>query len=122
MATYTISKGDDFKVEFLDRSYGKRPTTSFKVSGDDGAITGPTGNAIMTGNLYSVVQAGKSAAGSLTLTGTAIGDKVIAVANLTTPADLKSSFETVITVAGAIQQSSATDLSTTLVLFLLQHP
>jgi hypothetical protein len=129
MPTFIATKGDDLLVQYLDRSYGKGPVSAFKVSGDDGSVTlpngsviSPTTSAVMTGSMYSVVQAGKSAAGSLTLTGTLVGDKVIAVANLTAPADLQAGFETVITVAGKIQQSSATDLSTTQILFVLQHP
>lgn len=68
-----------------------------------------------------VVQAGKSAAGALTLTGAKVGDIVAGVANLTTPADLKASFEAVITVAGQIQQSTATDLSAKQCQFILIH-
>ncbi len=67
------------------------------------------------------VQAGKNGAGALTLAGTKVGDIVAGVANLTTPGDLKSSFETVITVAGQIQQSAATNLSAAQCQFTIIH-
>lgn len=70
---------------------------------------------------FMLVQAGKNGAGALTLTGAKVGDVVAGVANLTTPADLKASFETVITVANQIQQSSATDLSAKQCQFTLVH-
>lgn len=66
-----------------------------------------------------VVQVGKNGAGALTLTGTKVGDVVSGVANLSAPADLKSSFEAVITVAGQIQQSSATNLSAVVCQFIV---
>jgi hypothetical protein len=101
-------------------------TTVGGTLGVTGATTLPAATTIGgktpdTGSYYSVVQAGKNGAGALTLTGTLVGDKVVAVANLTTPGDLQSSFETTITVAGQIQQSSATDLSVKQCLFILHH-
>lgn len=68
-----------------------------------------------------VVQLGRASAGALTLTGAKVGDIVSGVANLTTPGDLKASFEAVITVAGQIQQSTATDLSAKQCQFWLTH-
>jgi hypothetical protein len=86
------------------------------------AITGAAtvgGKTVNTGSYYSVVQAGKNGAGALTLAGATVTDVVVAVVNLTTPGDLQSSFETAITIAGQIQQSSATDLSSKQILFIL---
>ncbi len=86
-------------------------------------VTDKNGNAI-SGTINAAaflvtVQLGKNGAGALTLTGAAVGDKVIGVANLTTPGDLKASFETTITVVNQIQQSSATDLSAKQIQFML---
>ena len=66
-----------------------------------------------------VVQVGRNGAGTLALTGAKIGDVVSGVANLSVAADLKASFETVITVAGQIQQSSATNLSAVVCQFII---
>jgi hypothetical protein len=88
------------------------------------AVTGSAtvgGKTVATGSNYSIVQAGKNGAGALTLTGALQGDTVVAIANLTAPGDLQSSFEATITVAGQIQQSAATDLSAKQVLFILHH-
>jgi fibronectin-binding autotransporter adhesin len=94
--------------------------------GVTGATTLPAattigGKAPMTGSDYSVVQAGKNGTGALTLTGALIGDAVVAVANLTTPGDVKSSYEATVSVNGQIQQSSASNLSAQQILFVLHH-
>lgn len=152
MATYIIDKGNDFDVQQLNRAVGARPVTKFKVDGDTGAVTvagtttvsgkatfsgdatfsgtvaltgtttGASGNAVMTGNDFIVCQAGKDGAGALTLTGARVGDSVVGVFNLTTPGDLKSSFETTITVINQIQQSSQSNLSGQQIVFILHHP
>ena len=101
-------------------------TTVGGTLGVTGATTLPAATTIggktpMTGSVYSVVQAGKNGAGALTLTGALVGDTVVGIANLTTPGDLKSSFEATVSVAGQIQQSSATDLSAKQCFFILQH-
>jgi hypothetical protein len=54
---------------------------------------------------------GAAAAGAITLTGANVGDLVISAINLTTPADASASFESTISVANQIQQSSASNLS-----------
>lgn len=54
---------------------------------------------------------GKNGTGACTLTGAKVGDKVIGVIDLTNLAAAASSFETTITVADQIQQSSASNLS-----------
>ncbi len=146
MATYTIDKGNDFDVQQLNRAVGARPVTKFKVDGDTGAVTvagattvsgnatftgtvaltgtttGASGNAVMTGNDFIVCQAGKDGAGALTLTGARVGDSVVGAFNLTTPGDLKSSFETTITVINQIQQLSGNNLSAQQIVFILHHP
>jgi hypothetical protein len=65
-------------------------------------------------------QVGKNGAGAVTLAGTAVGDNVVNVTNLSTPGDVTSSFEATITVAGQIQQSAATDLSAAQLMFEIQ--
>lgn len=73
------------------------------------AVTGPKMDS--AGFLAAVVT-GRNGAGACTLTGAKIGDKVIANINLTDADSGRASFETTITVADQIQQSSASDLST----------
>jgi hypothetical protein len=94
--------------------------------GVTGATTLPAATTIggktpMTGSDYSVCQAGRNLAGALTLTGALVGDTVIAATNITTPGDVKSSFEATITVNGQIQQSAATNLAAQQILFILHH-
>ncbi len=72
-----------------------------------------------SGAFLVTVTAGVAAPGPVTVTGAAVGDKVIGVANLTTPGDLKSSFETTVTVTNQVQQSTATDLSAQQVQFMI---
>ncbi len=57
---------------------------------------------------------GKNGTGACTLTGAAIGDRVIGVAGITSGGigGAAASFESTITVADQIQQSSASNLST----------
>lgn len=66
--------------------------------------------------------AGRNGAGAVTLTGAAVGDKVVGVANSTDGANGASSFEATITVANQIQQSSASDLTTKRYTVLLVTP
>ncbi len=74
------------------------------------------------GALLSKVHAGRNLAGAVTLTGAVVGMKVRQVLTVTAGALVDSSalFETTITVANQIQQSSATDLSAVIYSFLLQ--
>jgi hypothetical protein len=59
----------------------------------------------------TVVAAGRNGAGAVTATGAKVGDKVVAVVNLTDAASGASAFESVVTVADQIQQSSASNLT-----------
>ena len=66
---------------------------------------------------------GKNGAGAITLTGTAVGDKVCGhVINETDLTNDSANFEATITVANQIQQSSASDLSTKKFSVLLVRP
>ncbi len=72
-----------------------------------------------------VVQAGKNGIGGLALTGTAVGDRVLSVLNVTNAeaaTDLSAHFETVITVINQIQQSSANDYSAKTLIFTVARP
>lgn len=55
---------------------------------------------------------GKNGSGACTLTGSAVGDVVLGIVNITDGTTATSSFESTITVVNQIQQSSASDLST----------
>jgi hypothetical protein len=64
---------------------------------------------------------GHNGAGACTATGTLVGDRVISIAGLTTVGGLAASFESTITVADQIQQTSATDLSAKNFTMLIQR-
>lgn len=65
---------------------------------------------------------GRNGAGSITVTGTAVGDRVILLTNLTDEAAGGAAFETTITVVNQIQQSSASDLSAKKFALLVYRP
>lgn len=138
MSKELVTPGSPIRWQYLDRSFGGRAVDILAVSdGLDGNVAGSVtwstphnfsgglskaGSPVLAGNPFLVVtQDGHSGAGSLALTGAVKGDKVMAVTGITTPADLSSSFESTITVAGHIQQSSATDLSAQVCQFILVH-
>ena len=54
---------------------------------------------------------GSNGAGACTLAGVKVGDQVVGVLQLSTPDDDSADFESVISVDGQIQQTSATDHS-----------
>jgi hypothetical protein len=64
--------------------------------------------------------AGLNGAGAVTVTGAKVGDLVLAVINLTTPGQAASSFESTVSVAGQVQQSSTSNLSGNNYLFIVQ--
>ncbi len=69
-----------------------------------------------------VAVAGHNGAGAVTLTGAKVGDKVVGVTQLTTTfQDGKANFESTITVADQIQQSSATNFSAVVFQFVIVH-
>lgn len=75
--------------------------------------------------LKVLAAAGRSGAGAITLTGTVIGDRLIAVFGAPTAGGtlqvkaVSTDFEAVVTVADQIQQASASNLSTNTYVFLL---
>lgn len=65
--------------------------------------------------------AGSNGAGAVTVAGAVVGDTVTAVVNLSTPGAIAtSSFESTVSVAGQVQQTSASNLSGSTFLFLLK--
>jgi hypothetical protein len=59
----------------------------------------------------TAVAAGHNGAGAITVAGAVVGDTVMCVVNLSAPALASSSFEATVSVAGQVQQTSASDLS-----------
>lgn len=135
MPTFTVTEGDDLVVEALDRGYNvaNPRTRALKVNGRTGKLTvgaapagsaspGADGSPVLFGTaLAQYVGNGRNGAGSLTAANAVVGDKVVAAVNLTSLTDATANFETTITVSGAIQQSSASDLSAVKHLFLFLH-
>ena len=72
--------------------------------------------------VIALAQLGKNGTGALSLTGTAVGDRVLGVVNLTDVADAAAKFETTITVDNQIQQTAADDLSAKQCYFLVGRP
>jgi hypothetical protein len=64
---------------------------------------------------------GRNGAGSVPLPGAMVGESVLAVLNISTQASGASSFETTISKAGAIQQTSGSNLSGGEFYFILLH-
>jgi hypothetical protein len=119
MPVYYATNGDEFIVFQEDRTFKGKNTEALKI--DKNGLVTVGGKTVTTGVDYQLAAAGNNGAGSLVLTGAVIGDLVTGAVNLTTPGDVKSSFEAVITVAGHIQQSAATDLHVQQILFMLHR-
>jgi hypothetical protein len=104
-----VSHGEDTVIEQVDRAYlGKRKAVFF--------ANGTTGLVGLEGKDLSVLQrmtgfTGVAAAGPATLTGALKGDVVLGIVDLA-GGDASADFESTISVAGEIQQSSSTDLHT----------
>jgi hypothetical protein len=64
--------------------------------------------------------AGSNGAGSVSFSAAVDGDIVMFALDLTTPANVSASFESVISVAGEIQQTSSSNLSGKNIFFLVQ--
>lgn len=64
---------------------------------------------------------GRKGAGPIPLSSALVGESVIAVINIVTHANAASSFETTISKAGQIQQTSASDLSGQEFHFIVDH-
>ena len=80
----------------------------------------PIGSSRSGPNAIKAVAAGLAAAGSIAVAGAAVGDNVEIVVGLTVPGDASASFESTVTVAGHVQQTTGTNLSANQYLFLVQ--
>jgi hypothetical protein len=83
----------------------------------DGVAVGSTRSGP---NAIKAVAAGSNGAGAITVAGAAVGDNVELVFNATAPADATASFEATVSVAGQVQQTSASNLSGNTYLFFVQ--
>jgi hypothetical protein len=124
MASYTLT---DLRDKVLLWIHGRRLGILGDGSGPlsserdivvlDGIAIGSTRSGP---NPIKGVAAGSNGAGAITVAGTKVGDNVEIVVNLSTPADASASFESMVTVAGQVQQTSASNLSGSTYLFCVQ--
>ena len=93
----------------------------------DGAFSASSGMLVdgqLVGSKRSIavfqLAAGNNGAGGITFMAAASGDVLLFALDLTTPANVTSSFESVNSVTGQIQQTSASNLSGRNIFFVLQ--
>jgi hypothetical protein len=121
MANYTFS---DLRDKVLTWLHGRR----FGVIGDaygadtslavlDGVAIGSTRSGA---SAIKAVAAGHNGAGAVTVAGAVVGDLVEIVVCLNTPADASASFESTVSVAGQVQQTSGSNLSANTYLFCVK--
>jgi hypothetical protein len=112
MANYSFS---DLRDKVLLWLHGRRFGIIGDNYGSDSALAVldgvPVGSSRSGPNAVKAVFTGLSAAGSIVFAGAVVGDSVEIVVGLSTPGDASASFETTISVAGHIQQTSASNLS-----------
>jgi hypothetical protein len=125
MSSYSFT---DLRDKVLLWSHGRR----LGVRGDgQGAISAPpTGALVLDGvaigstrsgpNSLKVVAAGSNGAGAVTVTGTKVGDNVELVLDLTDATDITTAFEATVSIAGQVQQTSATNYSGKTCVFFVQ--
>lgn len=86
--------------------------STHSAGGSDPLATDAVGGvALAASAIRTIAVTGKNGAGACTATGAKVGDKVIAMMNVTDQTVDNSKFESTITVADQIQQSNAGDLS-----------
>lgn len=83
----------------------------------DGVAVGATRSGP---NAIKVVATASNGVGAVTVAGTLVGDHVELVLNLTDATDATSSFESTVSVAGQVQQTSASDLHLKTCVFFVQ--
>lgn len=125
MSTEIVSSGEDFKVKYLNRTFGGGPPIEIlKVSGDPATpgVATVKGQPIQAyTKLLQGYAVGLSSAGSVVVAGTKVGDKVVQVLETTTPfTDVTADFEAVCSVAGHVAQTTA-DLHLFTLLFVIQQ-
>lgn len=125
MSSYSFT---DLRDKVLLWLHGRR----LGVRGDGfGAISAPPAGALVLdgvciastrsgSNSLKVVAAALNGKGAVTVAGTQVGDNVELVLNLTGSTDLTSSFEATVSIAGQVQQTSASNLSGDTCLFFVQ--
>jgi hypothetical protein len=112
-----VSEGEDVIITQRSRAFGTFPVEAFKVDGR-------TGSVLVKGATLPYLQlavTGSNGAGPVVFPGAQVGDFVSSVTNLTAPGNAPGIFETVISVANEIQQTSAVDESAVVFLVLLAH-
>lgn len=107
----TTAKIDDLAV--TTAKINAAAVTTAKLA--SGAVTGAKLNL---GSLEVFQAAGRNGSGAISTSGTAVGDRVIAVLCTTGNTASASLFESTVTVVNEIQQSSASDLSSSRFIFL----
>jgi hypothetical protein len=110
--TDTVAPGTITATELASDAVTTAKILNANVTTAKLATNAVTGVKIAAGALKYLAFTGVAAAGAITLTGAAVGDKVVGVANTTDGGSGSANFESTITVVNQIQQSSASDLST----------
>jgi hypothetical protein len=108
---FIVSEGEDFEVEFAPRGNSNTRTSALKVDGTSGKVTNKGSEVVAVavnngGNLLHLACAFGNAAGARTLTGAKVGDKVLAVINVTDATTDNADYESTITVVDQIQQTA----------------
>jgi hypothetical protein len=122
MSKEICSEGESFVVAYLNRKYAGGPAVDvLRVNGD--IPKGPLGQVTIYGHAVPTLHGyavGLASAGSVTVPGTKVGDSVAQVLETTTPfSDVTANFEKVVTVAGHVRQTGATDLHLFTLMFVI---
>jgi len=122
MPKYVACEGDDFEVKWQPRTASLGTSiTSLKIDGTTGQLQ-RNGSPVLAGNpnipYLGLGADASSAAVLITVTGTAVGDKVAVAFNMTDLTNVSSLFETTVTVANKVKQLT-TDLSAKKVMLLV---
>lgn len=112
-----VSEGEDVVITQHSRAFGTRAVESFKVDGRTGSVT--VKGAVLP--YLQLAVTGVAAPGPVSFPGAKVGDIVSSVTNLTVPGNAPAVFETVITVANQIQQTTVVNESAVVFLVLLAH-
>lgn len=103
--------------------HGPQLDVAQSVGGGELSPGAVTGAKLSDTPFKTLKAAGRNNVGAITLTGAAVGDRVVVVFGAPTAGgalvEAKASFESAITVVNQIQQSSASDLSTNTYVFVL---